>query len=78
MMCNCADISVLYYHTYIREIYMYSYPTGESLDGLITHSTCTYSTVRVVVVGRTAGLIRVQYRITGTIPVLRGYRGRRD
>jgi hypothetical protein len=22
----------------IREIYMYSYPTGESLDGLITHS----------------------------------------
>jgi hypothetical protein len=37
MMCNCADISVLYYHTYIREIYMYSYPTGESLDGLITH-----------------------------------------
>jgi hypothetical protein len=24
----------------IREIYMYSYPTGESLDGLITHSTC--------------------------------------
>jgi hypothetical protein len=38
MMCNCADISVLYYHTYIREIYMYSYPTGESLDGLITHN----------------------------------------
>jgi hypothetical protein len=30
--------SVVYNHTYIREIYMYSYPTGESLDGLITHS----------------------------------------
>jgi hypothetical protein len=33
IMCNCADISVSYHHTYILEIYMYITPPGSDWTG---------------------------------------------